>query len=124
MCPDYDYDGDIRPMCAHVDIGADESPYWVGLNDNSTVRGAVNLKVSPNPSSGAMHLRYTIHETRNSKLEVYSSDGVLVKSQSIGKYAAGEYTVDLDLSYLPDGVYYIRLQAGEMVETVKIVLLK
>jgi hypothetical protein len=56
--------------------------------------------------------------------EVFSINGVVVKSHSMGNQVAGEYSLDLDLSALPDGIYFIRLQAGEIVETTKIIILK
>jgi hypothetical protein len=71
-----------------------------------------------------MQLRYSILDTRYLIFEVYSSDGVMVKSLPLGYQSAGEYSVDLDLGDLPNGIYFVRLQAGEMTETAKIILQK
>jgi len=82
------------------------------------------LRCYPNPSSGALRLRYLIHETRDLKLEMYSADGVLVKTLESSMHQTGKYEQTFDMSDLPDGLYFIRLQAGEQIETAKIILLK
>jgi hypothetical protein len=56
--------------------------------------------------------------------EVYSADGVKVKTLFSGKQVAGEHTMKADLNDLPDGLYFIRLQAGKDVENAKFVLIK
>ena len=54
-----DFEGDIRPMDVDFDIGADESKICTGLGEIS-MSDNINLTVNPNPSSGALHLRYQI----------------------------------------------------------------
>jgi len=85
---------------------------------------SLNLFVNPNPSSGALHLRYLISETRNLKLEMYSAGAVMVKLLMDGKQQPGEHILEFDASELPNGLYLIRLQSGNYVETSKIILLK
>jgi len=55
---------------------------------------------------------------------MYSVDGVLVKTLDRGVYSAGTYEKTHDLSDLPNGMYFIRFQSGNMVETSKIIILK
>ena len=82
------------------------------------------LQCYPNPSSGALHLRYQISEIRNQKCELFSVDGLLVKTLMDGMQQPGKHELEFDLSDLPNGLYLIRLQAGEHVQTAKIILLK
>jgi hypothetical protein len=42
----------------------------------------------------------------------------------IGEKEAGSYSVELHATDLPSGVYFYRLQAGNFVETKKMVLLR
>jgi hypothetical protein len=122
-CPDHDFDGEWRPMNGIADIGADEYAF-TGISDNPALDRPFMLSVNPNPSSGVAHLRYLISDVQYAICEVFSINGVVVKSHSMGNQVAGEYSMDLDLSALPNGIYFIRLHAGKMVETAKIVLLK
>ena len=120
--PDKDYDGDWRPQGPYWDIGADEC-LMVGIPDFE-VNGSFQLEINPNPSSGALHLRYQISETGYHKCELISMDGLLVKTLMIGIQQPGKYELEIDLSDLPNGLYLIRFQAGDRVETAKIILQK
>ena len=82
------------------------------------------LKTNPNPSSGALHLRYQISDTRKAKCEMFSVDGVLVKTLISGMHQEGKYEQTFDVSNLPNGLYLIRLQAGNQSETSKIIIHK
>lgn len=95
----------------------------VNIHETHNVKNE-SFQCYPNPSSGALHLRYSISDIRYSIFEVYSADGVKVKTLFTGIQLAGEHTMKVDLSNLPDGIYFIRLQAGEDVETAKLVLIK
>ncbi len=121
--PDIDYEGTPRPQGQYWDIGADEC-IMVGIPKIVGEESAFNLKVNPNPTSGAVHLRYSILDTRYLILEIYSSDGVKAKTLFAGKQQAGEHKMHFNLSNLPNGIYVLRLQAGEQVETEKVVLIK
>jgi hypothetical protein len=121
-CPDHDIDGQARPMNTKPEVGVDERlMQWVYEPEK---RNGFVLKVTPNPSSGALHLRYAILGTRNLKLKVFSINGVEVKTLFSGIKEAGKHTMDVDLSDLPDGLYFIRLQTGSDVTTAKFVLIK
>ncbi len=104
----------------------------VSIHDGDNIKSGNTLLVYPNPCSGALHLRYSIpvlsgvegRETRNLKLEMYSADGVMVKLLMDGMQQPGESVLEFDVSDLPDGMYFIRLQAGTQMETAKIILQK
>ncbi|MGH7494713.1 MAG: T9SS type A sorting domain-containing protein [bacterium] len=57
-------------------------------------------------------------------LKVYNLLGQEVGTLVDGHHASGEYRFQWNPVHLPNGVYVYRLQAGEFVETQKLVLLK
>jgi len=120
--PETDFDGDLRPQGPFWDIGADEC-LMVGIWANQP-ENIFNLAVSPNPSSGALYLRYLIADNGYLIAEVYSVNGVKVKTLMRGYQQPGDHEQSVDISDLPNGIYFIRLQAGEMVETAKVILMK
>jgi len=120
--PEVDIDRDLRPQGPAWDIGADEC-LMVGIppiNDQHTSQ----LMCYPNPSSGALHLRYQLSDISYLIAEVYAVNGVKVKTLMRGYQQPGDHEQSVDISDLPNGIYFIRLQAGEMVETAKVILMK
>jgi hypothetical protein len=91
----------------------------VGTSDK--LEATENIVLYPNPTSGALHLRYSILETRDLKLELYNITGIRMKTLLDTQEPAGEYELEFDISELPDGMYYIRMQLGKQVQTRKIV---
>ncbi len=120
--PDVDFGGTPRPQGIAWDIGADEC--LMEFVSESSTKSPFNLSVSPNPSSGALRLRFSIFDPRFSILELYTANGVKARTLFTAEQQTGTHELEFDLSDLPDGIYFIRLQAGGQVETVKIVLLK
>jgi hypothetical protein len=84
------------------------------LGNEFHTRDEIDLHIYPNPGSGLIHLRYSIFDTRYSKLELFSIEGVLVKSILDKTIQAGEYINKLDISDLPAGVYFLKFQSGDM----------
>jgi hypothetical protein len=121
--PDKDFEGEERPLDVTYDIGADESKICVGISEMPSTLEA-NLRAYPNPCSGALHIRYLIADIGYLIAEVYSVEGVKVKTLMQGYQQPGEHNQSFDLSDLPDGMYFVRLQIGERAETVKLILLK
>jgi len=82
------------------------------------------LKLNPNPTSGTFHLRYLIDDIGYLIAEVYAVNGVKVKTLMREYQVPGEHKQTFDISDLPNGIYFIRLQAGKQVETAKVILMK
>jgi len=120
--PDIDFEGTPRPQGDLWDVGADEclmESVWMPRQDES-----FKLIASPNPCSGAAKIQYSTYSIQYTKVELYSADGVKVKILFAGTQQAGEHEMNIDLIDLPDGLYFIRLQAGKEVETAKLILIK
>jgi hypothetical protein len=127
--PDHDFEGEVRPGDATADIGADEDIMWVGVNPLHV--SGCRLQVFPNPtgerSNITYHLNgYPILATCYSSVDltIYDITGkkylILVDEEQ----APGEYTVQFDASALPAGIYLIRMQAGHVTETQKLIVLR
>ena len=57
-------------------------------------------------------------------LKVFDVLGKEVKTLIEGYKTEGRYEVEFDATNLPSGVYFYKLQAGDFVETKKMVLMK
>ena len=78
----------------------------------------------PNPFNPSTTIRYDLPELRKVSIKVYNTLGQEVVRLSDEEVTAGTHEVIFDASHLPSGVYIYRLQAGEYVESKKMLYLK
>jgi hypothetical protein len=78
----------------------------------------------PNPFNPATVVRYQLPLASEVKLVVFDLLGREVSVLVDEKREAGIHEVKFDASHLPSGVYFYRLQAGNFVETKKLVLVR
>ncbi|MFN3345717.1 MAG: T9SS type A sorting domain-containing protein, partial [Chloroherpetonaceae bacterium] len=78
----------------------------------------------PNPFNPTTTIRYQIPTAQTVSLKVYDVLGKEVATLVNGRQEAGSYSVPFNASRLSSGMYFYRLQAGEYVETRKMMLVK
>jgi len=119
-CPDFDIDGQMRPLNATADIGVDEV-LLVGTSENITSNNIANLQIFPNPSSGFTKVQFLISEQGFVSLELYDVSGEKTKTLFNEAKLPGTYEMEVDLSDIPVGVYFCVLKTSEGIQTKKIV---
>ena len=78
----------------------------------------------PNPFNPTTNIEYTIPSESFVELKVYDVLGKEVSVLVSGQVNAGFYEIEFDATTLPSGIYFYKLQAGDFVETKKMVLVK
>ena len=78
----------------------------------------------PNPFNPSTKISYTISKPAHTTLRVYDVLGNEIATLVNGDKHAGKYEVEFNASNLSSGVYFYKLQSGEMVQTRKMVVLK
>ena len=83
----------------------------------------------PNPFNPVTVIRYSIPSdvkgmSSNVRLNVFDNIGKQVAALVNEKQSAGSYEVNFKAEGLPSGVYFYKLEAGEFVETKRMILLK
>ena len=78
----------------------------------------------PNPFNPTTKIDYQIPELSFVTLKVYDVLGNEISSLVNEEKVAGTYAVEFDGTSLPSGIYFYKLQAGDFVETKKMVLMK
>jgi photosystem II stability/assembly factor-like uncharacterized protein len=83
----------------------------------------------PNPFNPATNIKYSVPDREYVQLKVYNILGREIATLVNGVKPAGEYTVEFSTSngdayVLPSGIYLYRLQAGNLISTKKMILLK
>jgi len=67
---------------------------------------------------------FELGSTSDVTLEIYNILGQRVDIMTLGLRNAGEHRVNFDASRLTSGVYFVRMQVGEDVQTHSMTLLK
>ena len=78
----------------------------------------------PNPFNPVTTIRFTLAKSSNVRLSVYNLQGQHVATLLNEKLSSGEHAATFDASQLSSGVYIYRIQAGEFMQTKKMMLIK
>jgi uncharacterized Ntn-hydrolase superfamily protein len=95
----------------------------------------IYFDIYPNPCADAVNIRYQIpdtrypipvtrHTSRVTSIDLYSTAGNKIRQLIDGNHAPGEYEIDINVSDLPDGMYFIRFRSGQHVTMKKLIVLK
>ncbi len=114
--PEVDLAGNMRIVQDTIDIGA----YEYQLTSNITYSNkSGNILVFPNPVIDKLTIR--IPEKQFQKGWVIIND---IKGNSVLKIQIENPLEEYDLSFLPRGIYIMKITSGEFIKTEKIILIK
>jgi endo-1,4-beta-xylanase len=103
----------VKDNPVSVPVTASRMPSTFGLDQNF-----------PNPFNPMTNIRYSIVKTSQVTLNVFDLLGRQVRTLVHSMQAPGQYTVTFNAQDLASGVYFYRLQSGDMSITKKLVLMK
>ena len=78
----------------------------------------------PNPFNPSTTFKYSIPNQSKVIIKVYDILGSEIETLVNEEKSAGNYNIEFNASNLPSGVYFYRLQAGDFVQTKKMILMK
>ena len=78
----------------------------------------------PNPFNPSTRIRYSAPQSSNVLIKVFDILGNEIETLMSEEKAAGTYEITWYAENLPSGIYFYKLQAGNFVETKKMVLLR
>jgi len=86
-------------------------------------------KIYPNPATINTIIKYGVEESNEVQFEIYNSKGQLVRSFDQGIKDQGDFSLiwngkDSKGSLCPSGIYLVRMQAGKLVSSSKLMLVR
>ncbi len=106
----------IQPYMIDASTNVDRNK-WVGLPQ--TIRLYQNY---PNPFNQSTTIRFHLPKPDFVTLTVYDILGRKIETIVSGQHPAGEFRVEWTAKDLSSGIYFYRLQAGQFVETKKLIV--
>lgn len=112
---------------------SDAGVTWTLINNNiSDVDNEIDLRLSnfrlfqnyPNPFNPATTIKYSVATQSIVTLKVFDVLGNEVATLINEEKPAGIYEVNFNASEISSGIYFYKLQAGSLVETKKMILMK
>ena len=121
-----DFSGDI------IYVGDGEAGLFIVRNDFLTsvvdipsLPSSFSLSQNyPNPFNPTTTINYLLAQNSNVTLKVFNILGQEIQTLVHKTQVAGEYEISWNSRDLPSGLYVYRLQAGQFVETRKMILLR
>jgi len=115
----------LNPVIVRIISGIDTTPIVGVITETSVLPIAYELSNSyPNPFNPITTIEYSLPISGTVTLIVYSLLGEEVTRLVDGRQPAGKYETTWNASNVASGIYFYRLQAGDFLQTRKMVMLK
>lgn len=76
------------------------------------INGVRIVQAMPNPATSATKLVYELDKSYDVKVMMFDVTGKMISTIDQGTQAAGTYTLDLNVSNLAEGTYYVAIRNG------------
>lgn len=101
--------------------------FMVGVQGTSEMQTDFQLNQNyPNPFNPVTNIKFEISKNSSIKLEVFNTEGKLIKTLANGEFKKGSYEAKWDALNSGSGIYFCRLSAsdGSFSKTLKMMLIK
>ena len=111
----------INPVCIPVRGKASAS---TGIHDHKTSDRFTLGQNYPNPFNPSTQINYSLKEDAFTSLTISDIQGRVIKTLVNDFKKAGHYETRLESTNMPSGVYFYQLQAGNLSDRKKMMLIK
>lgn len=82
----------------------------------------LSMNVYPNPATDVVNIKYTLEKASDVEIVILDELGRMIRAVQKDQMGVGEQTAQINIADLPAGVYYVRMVAGDVVETKGIIV--
>jgi len=94
------------------------------LNGILQVVKSSSINLYPNPVGESLNINFDLLSNSNTKINIYNQSGQLIKSIDKGELNKGDHNIEIDLSKLNNGLYFVSLDVNNQKITKKIQVIK
>jgi hypothetical protein len=80
----------------------------------------VSFSIYPNPASTTVNINYLLNSESDVQVSVFNVTGNLIRAIDLGTLREQAHNLTLNISDLRNGMYFVRIQAGNSVITRRI----
>jgi hypothetical protein len=88
------------------------------------VRANANVNIFPNPVTSQLNLQMNLEQSVPVSVEIFNLLGAKVYERNFGAIAAGNFSNTINVSELPEGIYLMRINAGNFPLTHKMKVIR
>jgi flagellar hook assembly protein FlgD len=92
------------------------------IEENTTMVNSLELNIFPNPVETEATINFNIEESTMVSYQIYDLSGRMVQNATLGNYGQGTHSVKFNVENLKTGSYIVKLQAGTVSSTSKILV--
>lgn len=92
----------------------------ISVEENTANTNALEMSIYPNPIVNDATVSFNLDKAASVSYQIFDISGRMIMSNSIGNYAQGSHTANINVSGLSAGAYIIKVQAGAMSNVSKI----
>ncbi len=93
-------------------------------NEQSIPNNYLLFQNYPNPFNPSTKIKFALLQNSQTKLIIYDLLGREIQTLINKELEAGYHEINFDASSFPGGVYFYRIQAGDFIQTKKMILIK
>lgn len=98
--------------------------FSVGIDKIEQSDDKNTLNVYPNPFHIVTNLKFSLSESSNIKIKIYTADGKEIEELANKFYIAGDYNITINAENLIEGIYFVRLETDKESKYCKIIKIK
>lgn len=104
-----------------IDQSLQSCSFTTGIASNASASASLAATAFPNPFSSATTIEFTLPLAEDITISIYDVTGRMVTTVSPVNLTAGKNKITVDLSTVNNGIYFLKIQSNENLQTVKLI---